>query len=96
MGTLGVLAMATWVVAVSAWLIRRRGRFAEGALGAAWAGAAGALVATLIASVTEPAIGYEHAILLMGLLGVLMGADQGTARGVEPSAVWRCVKGLVA
>lgn len=85
MGTLGVLAMASWVVAFSIWLIRQRASFAEGALGAAWAGAAGALAATLVAGVTEPAIGHEHAILLMGLLGIVMGAQARAASGCEPS-----------
>ncbi len=93
MGTLGVLAMASWVVAFSIWIIRQRASFAEGALGAAWAGAAGALAATLVAGLTEPSIGYEHAVLLMGLFGIVMGADARAGRGGEldgSSRIERC------
>lgn len=96
MGTLGLLAMAAWVVAVSVWLITRRREFAEGVLGAAWAGAAGALVTALIATVTEPAIGYEHALLLMGLLGVVMGAERRAARGAGTAAARQGLKGAVS
>ncbi len=80
MGTLGVMAMAAWVVAVCSWLVRHRRRFADGPFGAAWAGAVGAFAATLVAGMTEPAIGYEHAMLLMGLFGIVMGTAGETER----------------
>ena len=80
MGTLGVVTMAAWVVATCRWLVRHRRRFGDGPLGAAWAGAVGALAATLVAGVTEPAIGYEHAMLLMGLFGIVMGTAGETER----------------
>jgi O-antigen ligase len=85
-GTLGLLAMVGWVLAIGIWLARHRGRFAgHGPLGAAWAGAVGTYVATLVASLTEPAVGHEHAMLLMGLLGVVMGSAAPWARGGGPA-----------
>jgi O-antigen ligase len=92
MGSLGVVAMAAWVAAVCVWLARRRRRFRDGPLGAAWAGAVGALVATLVAAMTEPAIGHEHAVLLMGLLAIVMA----TERGEEPGAPSRPMESLSA
>ncbi len=96
MGTLGLLAMAAWVVAISIWLVRHRTSFGEGALGAAWAGAVGGLAATLVGGMTEPAIGYEHAILLMGLLGIVLGAQARTERKCGRSGVSPAVRSPVA
>ena len=58
--------------------------------------AVGGLAATLVGGMTEPAIGYEHAILLMGLLGIVLGAQARTERKCERSGVSPAVRSPVA
>lgn len=81
MGTIGVVALAVWVAAVVHLLVRRRAQLQDWPFGAVWVGTAGSLLAILIAGVTEPGIGYEHSMLINGLLGVMVGSGEEAWRG---------------
>lgn len=86
MGTIGLAAMAIWIVAVADLLLRERTRLRGWPLGAVWVGAAGSLLTILIAGVTEPGIGYEHSMLLNGLLGMMSGASETACRSSRGQA----------
>ncbi|MBI4381011.1 MAG: O-antigen ligase family protein [candidate division NC10 bacterium] len=80
MGTLGLLALVTWIVAVAGLLIRTRRSLRGWPYGALWAGVAASLLAILIAGITEPGIGYEHSMLFNGLVGMVVAAGEGVGR----------------
>ncbi|WP_337287614.1 O-antigen ligase family protein [Candidatus Methylomirabilis sp.] len=86
MGTIGAIALAIWIAAVADLLLRGRTRFRGWPLGVVWVGAAGSLLTILIAGVTEPGIGYEHSMLISGLLGMMVRADEAAWRSSQPSS----------
>jgi O-antigen ligase len=74
MGTVGLLALLGWVAAVAVFLWRLRGVRGDPWARALWVGTVGAFGTMMIAGVTEPAIGYEHSLLLNAELALLTGA----------------------
>lgn len=76
MGTLGILALAIWLIAAAALLLRCRDRLRGWPFAAVWTGASGSLLVIFIAGVTDPAIGYEQSMLFNGLLAMIAGAGE--------------------
>lgn len=84
MGTVGLLGLLGWVATVAVFLWRLRGVRGDPWARALWVGTVGAFGAMMIAGVTEPAIGYEHSLLLNTELALLTGAGAPGVGGGDP------------
>ncbi|MGH7363054.1 MAG: O-antigen ligase family protein, partial [Candidatus Methylomirabilales bacterium] len=87
MGTIGLLAVLGWVAAVATFLWRVRAVRGDPWVRALWVGTVGAFGAMMIAALTEPAIGYEHSLLLNAELALLAGT--GAPAGIDDSPRWQ-------
>jgi len=87
MGTVGLLAVLGWIATVAIFLWRLRGGTDDPWVRSLWFGTTGAFAAMIIAGVTEPAIGYEHSLLLNAELAILAGVTAGGGRVEAPSRV---------
>jgi len=88
-GSLGVVAMSAWLVAVGRLLLLGRERFRGHPLSAVWDGAVGALAAIVLTGFTESLLGLEHSMYFVALLGILMRPGEMPLPRPEPLKVGR-------